>query len=870
MDAGNRSSKGATRKRSGSRLTAALTAVLALALALSSVAASLRAPLGEAAAAQGTQPVFESADYRIKDGTGPTIANGVAYLFAGNDPWMPPGENSSVVALDAGDGTLVWQKELEWAGGMGSKARPLYDQGRVYIGCGKTVYCLDAQDNGDVIWAKNITPAGAPMGDSVIISDPVMYSDAADTKVVVVGDYIYGKYLGLNAATGAVVWSFDLDPGSSAIGAPGVDDAGNRLYIPQHAAFGSPVNGKVHCLDVSTATPSKKWEFEAEYDVAGSIALDDGSLYFSDFAYGGPISNLYRVEDKGGGAEQAWKQPIWGSSGTPLIDANSGTLYICGNDYSVGGNHFYAFDKDSGELVWDNPNWGAYNGNCVLSPATGYLYAGSFDTGAWAHNKGVGALDAYTGSELWYVQQKGGGDPVVAGGLVYTAADGRLYAYEEYRPTSYDWYFAEGYTGEGFEEWLCLANPGSGAEDDAAVKVTYLFNGERDPETVTYAVDAGTRTTVDVKGAVGEGMEVSIKVESDKPVVAERPVYFSYQGRESRSWTGGHCVVGADEPLNNWYFAEGYTGEGFDEWLCLANFGDRMATVKVSYIYPQGEPLQKEYYVPGNRRVTFSVNDEAGNDRDVSIAVESNRAVVAERPMYFSYQGMGSHGWTGGHCVVGAAGANKSWYFAEGYTGEGFEEWLCLSNPGDEDAEVEVTYLFQDGAPETKKYRLPARTRRTLSVNQEAGAGRELGLAVKATQPVLAERPVYFSYRDAWDGGSCVVGAAIPSNYWCLAEGYTDAQFDQYVCISNPGKEDAAVEVTPLFGGGNAEEYNVPAGRRLTIPLSSAQPTERAYAISSDRGIVVERAMYFDYQGLGAHGWKGGHCTRGATLSDIY
>ncbi|MBC7230807.1 MAG: PQQ-binding-like beta-propeller repeat protein [Actinobacteria bacterium] len=851
-------------------LLGAATLAVALALALPGAPFAPRASLGEVAAAQSAAPVFESADYRIKDGTGPCIVDGVAYLFAGNDPWMPPGEDSSVVALDAADGSLLWQKDLEWAGGMGSKARPLYDRGRVYIGCGKRVYCLDAQNGGNVLWAADITPAGAPMGDSVIISDPVMYSNAAGTRVVVLGDYIYGRYLGLDAASGAVLWGYDLDPGSSAIGAPGVDDAGNRLYLPQHAAFGSPVNGKVHCLDVSGASPVKKWEFKADFDVAGSIALEDGDLYFSDFAYGGPMSSLYRVEDKGDEAVQVWKQSIWGSSGTPLIDANSGTLFVCGNDYSVGGNHFYAFDRDTGELVWDNPNWGAYNGNCVLSSATGYLYAGSFDTTAWAHNKGVGAVDAYTGSELWYVQEKGGGDPVVANGLVYTTADGRLYAYEEYRPSSYDWYFAEGYTGEGFEEWLCLANPGTDPEDDATVRVTYLFNGERDPKTVDYEVTAGTRTTVDVKGAVGSDVEVSIKVVSDRPVVAERPVYFSYQGMGSHGWTGGHCVVGADEPLTRWYFAEGYTGEGFEEWLCLANFGDRLATVRVSYIYPQGEPLQKEYYVPGNRRVTFSVNREAGEGRDVSIAVESDRPVVAERPMYFSYQGMGAHGWTGGHCVPGAPSPSTSWYFAEGYTGEGFEEWLCLANPGDEDADVDVTYLYQDGQPRTERYRVEAHTRRTLSVNLEAGENRELGMTVRSARPVLAERPVYFNYRGARDGGSCVVGASIPSNYWCLAEGYTDAHFDQYICISNPGKEDAAVKVTPLFGDGKAEEYTVPAGRRFTIPLSSSEPVERAYAVTSDRGVVVERAMYFDYQGLGAHNWTGGHCTRAATLSDIY
>ena len=114
-------------------------------------------------------------------------------------------------------------------------------------------------------------------------------------------------------------------------------------------------------------------------------------------------------------------------------------------------------------------------------------------------------------------------------------------------------------------------------------------------------------------------------------------------------------------------------------------------------------------------------------------------------------------------------------------------------------------------------------------------------------------------------------GAELPSNYWVLAEGYTSPDFDQYICISNPGKEKALVTVAPLFAsGGAAARYEVEAGQRCTVTLRSDEPVERAYAVTSDRGVVVERPMYFDYQGMGSHGWTGGHCTLGATLRDIY
>ena len=419
----------------GACLAAAIAVVLAVG---ASIAPRYLALAPDKALAQQGDMLFESADHDIKDGTGPAVVRGVAYLFAGDDPWMPPGVNSKVVALDASDGDFLWERELEWAGGMGSKARPLVRGVRLYIGCGEKVYCLDTSRDGASVWEKRITPAEAPLGQSVIITDPVIYSSASGTDVVVVGDYVYGAYLGLSAENGEILWTYALDANCSAIGAPGVDDERNRLYIPQHTSFGHPVNGKLHCLDVSGSTPVKKWEYATTYDVAGGIACHQGMLYFSDFAYGGPISRLYCLEDGGEAARLAWSEEVWGSSGTPLVDANSETLYVCGNEYSVGKNHFYAFELTTGNLKWDNPNWGAYNGNCALSPATGYLYAGSFDTSSWAHNKGLAAMDPYTGSELWCVTSKGGGDPVVVDGVVYSTADGRLYAYREYRPATFD------------------------------------------------------------------------------------------------------------------------------------------------------------------------------------------------------------------------------------------------------------------------------------------------------------------------------------------------------------------------------------------------------------------------------------------------
>jgi hypothetical protein len=38
---------------------------------------------------------------------------------------------------------------------------------------------------------------------------------------------------------------------------------------------------------------------------------------------------------------------------------------------------------------------------------------------------------------------------------------------------------------------------------------------------------------------VGRGHDVSTRIVSDRPVIAERPMYFDYNG-----WTGGHTGTG--------------------------------------------------------------------------------------------------------------------------------------------------------------------------------------------------------------------------------------------------------------------------------------------------------------------------------------
>ncbi|MDD5668376.1 MAG: DUF5719 family protein, partial [Actinomycetota bacterium] len=124
-----------------------------------------------------------------------------------------------------------------------------------------------------------------------------------------------------------------------------------------------------------------------------------------------------------------------------------------------------------------------------------------------------------------------------------------------------------------------------------------------------------------------------------------RPMYFLYGG----AWRGGHVAAGVRAPKNTWFFAEGTTRPGFQEWLSLQNPGEVDANVTMSLLLDGGEVRDVGVAVPSHTRVTVAVHNIVEAGRDVSVVVKSNRAIVAERPMYFLYR----ENWPGGHVVPG-------------------------------------------------------------------------------------------------------------------------------------------------------------------------------------------------------------------------
>ena len=408
-------------------------------------------------------------------------------------------------------------------------------------------------------------------------------------------------------------------------------------------------------------------------------------------------------------------------------------------------------------------------------------------------------------------------------------------------------HFAEGCTRPGFDTWLCLQNPG---DDPAVVSVNYqLGEGQGAAPAQTYLVAAHSRYTIYVNGVVGTGKDVSIQVTSNRPIVSERPMYFSYPGQGGLLLRGGHTAQGAHFPRREWYFAEGCTRPGFDTWLCLQNPGEQEATVQVEYMLENGAYLGRVYRVPPWSRGTVMVDKETGEGHDVSMRVTSNVPVVAERPVYFLYQGM----WDGGHNVMGAGRPETEWYFAEGCTRTGFNQWICIMNPNDQEAKAKVTYVMEDGGRIEREYRLRPRSRFTVNVNNDVARQHDVSTCVRSDLPVVVERPMYFLYASSIDEGSNAMGVNKAGSSWYFAEGCTRAGFEEYLCLMNPGKDEARASLRFMLEDSSQllRTVNVPPGTRVTVKVNDivGPGHDVSVEVMSDLPLIAERPIYSLYGG---------------------
>jgi uncharacterized repeat protein (TIGR01451 family) len=322
-----------------------------------------------------------------------------------------------------------------------------------------------------------------------------------------------------------------------------------------------------------------------------------------------------------------------------------------------------------------------------------------------------------------------------------------------------------------------------------------------------------------------------------------------------------------------YYLAEGATGDFFDEDLLIANPNDTAAPVVVTF-FPEGQSLIAEARtVPARSGLRLSVDALPGlSAAAASVQVRSDNGLplAVERTQFW---GVGSYG---GHTETAVTGLAPRWYFAEGAEGY-FSTYVLVANPVATPADVTLTFLREGESPVTTTMQVAPFSRTTIPASSLPDlANRAFGIIVEATQPVVAERAMYFGTTATrpWTGGAAAAGATAPASTWYFAEGATGAFFDTFILLMNPDvSAEAHVTLRYLLDSGETIDVPkvVPARGRLTVNIEAEgdprlQAAAMAVQVTADRPIVAERSVYWR-AAEGTPGWSESHSSQGATVA---
>lgn len=397
------------------------------------------------------------------------------------------------------------------------------------------------------------------------------------------------------------------------------------------------------------------------------------------------------------------------------------------------------------------------------------------------------------------------------------------------RPTAIAWFgpapahafLSEGYTSLGYQEYLSLLNP-RGRAIHAQVTF-YRIDGALRRVGVRLAPYA--RQTLDVN-KLAPKESTSVRVDADGGVVAERSLY---HGNSS-------IVSGVPLPGRRWYVPEGDVGSLFADELRVFNPYDRTAAVTLTAYRGDGTSRVSRRTVPGETRLNVSL-DDAAPVGPASFTVDSSEPVVVESVLRQRRA-------SGPSAAMALASPSALWYFPDGGTTDGNQEYISIFNPNNVPVGVHLHPVTADGYLPRATLRVGAHARAVFVVHgllHRAGMATVLG----ADRPVVAQEVRYTT-----GGGVALIdGAPAPSRTWGFADGYAGLDFKEWITLLNPGDRVATVTVRLIGRRGIARTVTLREGPRHRDYLFVNSLVPRgpvAAVVSANHPIVAGRTLIFN------------------------
>lgn len=200
---------------------------------------------------------------------------------------------------------------------------------------------------------------------------------------------------------------------------------------------------------------------------------------------------------------------------------------------------------------------------------------------------------------------------------------------------SVDYYLAEGSTAWGFNTWILIQNPNS---ESANIYVTYMTD-EGTVEMDPIPMAANSRLNLNANSYI-ESKDISVHINADKPIIAERAMYW-----DNGTGEACHASIGFREPRGMFFFPDARSDEERETWLLVQNPNDTSITISITYMTETGNGnLTFFEEVAAGSRVSYNLSDRMPDTRaSVKIScMTPEKKFMAEKAMYWDNRGAGT------------------------------------------------------------------------------------------------------------------------------------------------------------------------------------------------------------------------------------